>query len=103
MEGAIGGVIICSLSFLLYGFIIGQIFDATPSYPALALVGAILSVISQCGDLIASLIKRQFGIKDYGWVFPGHGGVMDRFDSIIAIAPFLYFLSASSPFFQIFF
>lgn len=103
VEGAVGGVIICSLSFLLYGFIVGQIFDATPRYPALALVGAILSVISQCGDLIASLIKRQFGIKDYGWVFPGHGGVMDRFDSIIAIAPFLYLLSASSSFFQIFF
>jgi len=55
------------------------------------------------GDLIASLIKRHYSIKDYGWVFPGHGGVLDRFDSIIATAAFLFILVSSSDFFAVFF
>ncbi len=50
------------------------------------------SVLSQCGDLVASLIKRHYNVKDYGYIFPGHGGVLDRFDSVIAAAPFLYIL-----------
>ena len=49
-------------------------------------------MVSVCGDLLASLVKRHYGIKDYGFVFPGHGGVMDRFDSVIAVAPFLFML-----------
>ena len=56
----------------------------------LAAAGMILSVISQIGDLIASLLKREYGIKDYGKIFPGHGGVMDRFDSLITVAVFVY-------------
>ena len=58
------------------------------------IAGLIIAVISEFGDLIASLIKRHYGIKDYGTIFPGHGGVMDRFDSIIAIAPFLLMICA---------
>jgi len=61
-----------------------------------------MSIISQCGDLIASLLKRHYKIKDYGFVLPGHGGVLDRFDSIIATAPFLYFLFTISPALEIF-
>ena len=48
--------------------------------------------MSQLGDLIASAIKRDTGIKDFGWIFPGHGGFMDRFDSVMFIAPIMYIL-----------
>ena len=55
----------------------------------LGALGLLVSVLSQIGDLIASLIKRERDVKDYGKIFPGHGGVMDRFDSVIATAPLL--------------
>ena len=103
IEGAIGGIVVCILSFCLYGFIIGIIFDATPQFVPLIILGFVMAVISQCGDLIASLIKRKYSIKDYGDVFPGHGGVMDRFDSIIATAPFLFMIYTAIPYFEIFF
>ncbi len=90
VEGAIGGIVTCVLTFVLFGFIVGKISDLTPHYLRLALVGAVVSVVSMIGDLIASLIKRKYGIKDYGKLFPGHGGVMDRFDSVVATAPFLF-------------
>ena len=56
---------------------------ATPGVPATVVLGVIGSLAGQVGDLTASLLKRHSGIKDYGRVFPGHGGVMDRFDSVI--------------------
>ncbi len=102
VEGAIGGVVFCSLSFVLFGYIISLIELATPNYIELALTGLVISVISQFGDLIASLIKRQYGIKDYGKLFPGHGGVLDRFDSIIAIAPFLLMICSYPNVFSLF-
>ncbi len=86
VEGAIGGVVFCILSLVLYGFIASKVWNATPNYIALALTGLVLSVISQMGDLVMSLIKRKYGIKDYGKLFPGHGGILDRFDSILAVA-----------------
>lgn len=58
-----------------------------------AIIGASASVISQFGDLAASAIKRNFDIKDYGSLIPGHGGILDRFDSIIFTAPIVYYLS----------
>lgn len=95
VEGAIGGVVCSVLGMMLYGFIAGLIAanidgitTVVPNYLVLALSGAILSVVAQVGDLIASVIKREHGVKDYGTVFPGHGGVMDRFDSIIAVSMF---------------
>ena len=54
------------------------------------LLALVLAPLSVCGDLLASLIKRRTGIKDYGNIMPGHGGVMDRFDSVVLIAPLLY-------------
>ena len=92
VEGAIGGVVICVLSFLLYGFIVSKSFGKSADYLLFASAGLILSVISMCGDLIASLLKRRYDIKDYGNIMPGHGGVMDRFDSVIATSSFLYLL-----------
>ena len=53
--------------------------------------GLFIAFFGQIGDLVASVIKRQYGIKDYGKIMPGHGGVMDRFDSILFVAPILYF------------
>jgi phosphatidate cytidylyltransferase len=92
VEGAIGGVVFAALSFVLYGIIIRNFFnpDIELNYIAMAVAGAIVSVISQIGDLSASVIKRRFDVKDYGWVFPGHGGVLDRFDSVIFCTPFTY-------------
>ena len=95
VEGSIGGIVFAALSYVIYAVIIMKFFDPTisPNFLVMALSGAIVSVISQIGDLAASVIKRRFGIKDYGWVFPGHGGVLDRFDSVLLTAPVLYILS----------
>ena len=78
-----------------YAFIIKRFFDpsAAPNYILLAAAGAVVSVISQIGDLAASVIKRRFNVKDYGWLFPGHGGVMDRFDSVLLTSPVLLIIS----------
>ena len=93
VEGAVGGVITCIVTFVVFGWIVGAISDLTPHYLRLALVGFVASIVSMVGDLIASLLKRKYGVKDYGKLFPGHGGVMDRFDSVLATAPFLYILA----------
>ena len=95
VEGAIGGVVFAGLAFVLYALVIKNFFDASvaPNYLVMMIAGMIIAVISQIGDLIASVIKRRFGIKDYGWVFPGHGGVLDRFDSVLLTAPVLWILS----------
>lgn len=94
VEGAVSGTVCSMLITILYGFIIGKVSDSvTPNYMAITIVTILVSALSQCGDLIMSLIKRRFGIKDFGKLFPGHGGVLDRFDSIICTAAFLYFFS----------
>ena len=103
IEGSIGGIFFCALSFLLYGFIVFKIVGVTPNYPMLFIGGALLSVISQIGDLAASLIKREHDVKDYGKLMPGHGGVMDRFDSILAVAPVLLVLCGFAPAFAFFY
>ncbi len=91
VEGAVGGVVFTAVGFLVFGLIVSQ-GNASPNYILLAVSGAVISVISQIGDLIASVVKRHYGIKDYGMLFPGHGGVLDRFDSVMATAPVLYML-----------
>ena len=69
------------------GFALGT---PMPGIPAALLLGALGSYAGQIGDLVASLLKRYTGIKDYGHVFPGHGGVMDRFDSVIFVLIVMY-------------
>jgi phosphatidate cytidylyltransferase len=87
VEGAIGGVVCTFAIIMLYGFLIERFVPGVEAnYIALAILGLVLPVVSQIGDLFASLIKREAGIKDYSKLFPGHGGVMDRFDSMIAVA-----------------
>ena len=87
IEGSIGGVVGCIAVFVLYGLIAGHLTDLTPHYPALAISGLLVSVLSQVGDLFMSKIKREHTIKDFGTLFPGHGGVLDRYDSMLTIAP----------------
>ena len=62
---------------------------------ALAAIAAVGALISMVGDLAASAIKRNYDIKDYGTLIPGHGGILDRFDSVIITAPIVYFLAAT--------
>lgn len=93
IEGSLGGIAGSVLVGALYGFFLRNIME-TQMNPAIlfALIGAAGAVISQIGDLAASAIKRNYDVKDYGKLIPGHGGVLDRFDSVIATAPIIYFL-----------
>ena len=97
VEGAIGGTVFAVLFTLLYGYLIGTLTEASPQYWALGITSLVVSLLAQCGDLIMSLIKRKYGIKDYGKLFPGHGGVLDRFDSVLVTAPTIYFLTTLVP------
>lgn len=90
IEGSIGGTLGCIVFLMLYGLLLEKAFDFDISYAKLAILGVLVSPISQIGDLTASIIKRRFGIKDYGTLFPGHGGILDRLDSVIAVAPLVY-------------
>ena len=94
IEGALGGV--CGSAIvgaLLAHFLISPVMDNKDVTLIFMVIAAVGSVISQVGDLAASGIKRNQGIKDYGKLIPGHGGVMDRFDSVIFTAPIVYFLT----------
>lgn len=94
IEGAVGGVAGSVLLGLLYGYLAGGRMD-NMSNPVLsiAIICGAGAVISQIGDLAASAIKRNYDIKDYGKLIPGHGGILDRFDSVIFTAPIIYFLA----------
>ena len=94
VEGAIGGVLFAVAFTMGFLFVVQRCFGgfANANYLVWGLSGALLSILSQCGDLVASLVKRQYQIKDYGNLFPGHGGVLDRFDSVLPCAVCLYFL-----------
>ncbi|MGN0181961.1 MAG: phosphatidate cytidylyltransferase [Candidatus Ornithomonoglobus sp.] len=99
VEGSAGAVVCVALLCLLYVFIVdkcGGSFGEGPigtvEYIMAPVIGIIASALSQFGDLAASAIKRDCGIKDYGKIFPGHGGFMDRFDSVILIAPVVYYV-----------
>lgn len=110
IEGAIGGVVItAALNVLLvYLFTIGckNLYDYTifgesaMKYVYIIPISMILSLVSMLGDLSASVIKRNYGIKDYGKLIPGHGGIMDRFDSCIFVAPTLYCILSLITFFK---
>ncbi len=96
VEGFIGGIITNGIIFVLlnmaYAKLLPTLTDnaVTVNYIAVAVLGMALAVIGTLGDLSASVLKRQCGIKDYGNIMPGHGGLMDRFDSVTFVAPFLY-------------
>lgn len=94
IEGAVGGVVGAALVGALYAyFIVEPAVSEQKITWVFVLISAVGAVISQVGDLAASAIKRNHEIKDYGKLIPGHGGVMDRFDSVIFTAPMIYFLA----------
>lgn len=93
IEGAIGGIAGAGLIGLLYAFIIksrfGYVDTAMFVIPLACCIGAVFSIV---GDLAASAIKRNHDVKDYGRLIPGHGGILDRFDSVIFTAPVVYWV-----------
>lgn len=92
VEGAVGGFAGSIVFCCLYGLIMQMCFQLRVSYLLLALYGALGSIIAQIGDLSFSYIKRQYHLKDFGNILPGHGGVLDRFDSVIFCAPLIEIL-----------
>lgn len=94
IEGSIGGILGAALIGVLYAYVMIYFKKETASIiPVFAVIGGVGSMISQIGDLAASGIKRNFDVKDYGKLIPGHGGILDRFDSIIITAPIVFFLA----------
>ena len=99
VEGSIGGMTFCVLIMVGYGLICNHFLEQDASLWVFALGGFIASIVSQVGDLLMSVIKRTYGIKDYGKIFPGHGGMIDRFDSIIAVSVSLMVFTSFFDFF----
>lgn len=94
LEGCIGGVLGAALLGGLYGhFFVESVFPEQTVAWIIAFICAVGAVMSMVGDLAASAIKRNHNIKDYGKLIPGHGGIMDRFDSMTVTAPMIYFLT----------
>lgn len=94
IEGAVGGVLGAAGIGALYGiFVNGKVDTGVNFVVVFAVISAVGALISMVGDLAASAVKRNFEVKDYGKLIPGHGGIMDRFDSVIFAAPIIYFLA----------
>lgn len=94
IEGCLGGVFGAFLLSMIYTVIINQNLNFGISYWKIALSAIIFCIIGQIGDFAASTIKRYFDVKDYSNLFPGHGGMLDRIDSVMFIAPFAFCLFA---------
>ena len=93
IEGAVGGLVGAGVLGALYGVCINQFSVATVKPFVYAMICIVGGMISMVGDLAASGIKRDNGVKDYGKLIPGHGGILDRFDSVIFTAPVIYYLA----------
>jgi phosphatidate cytidylyltransferase len=99
LEGYLGGLVVGALFMVIYGLVLRQAFGMGVHLPLMALYGLLGALVTEIGDLSFSLIKRESGIKDYGKLLPGHGGMMDRFDSMVFCAPMIMLLSqCAAPF-----
>lgn len=97
IEGLIGGVLAAVLGVVIYCFVIDLAFDVKVNYAFAVTYGILCAFAGTFGDLSFSAIKRQTGIKDYGNLIPGHGGILDRFDSVVIVAPLVEILLALLP------
>ena len=93
IAGSVCGLIACAIVIFLYGLFLRYYFQIEIHPTFFSLIGLITSASSQIGDLRASLIKRTYDIKDFGKILPGHGGILDRFDSILFTIPVVYIFS----------
>lgn len=102
VEGSIGGTVFCILVMVIFGFVVEKLVpEISANLLIFAIAGVLVAVVSQIGDLSMSVIKRKYGVKDYGFIFPGHGGVLDRFDSVIAVSALLMVFSLFFNFFEL--
>ena len=101
IEGSIGGSLFCALAFVIFALITKGTGEGIGYYLIYACVGLIISVVSQLGDLSMSLVKRHYKIKDFGKLFPGHGGILDRFDSVLAVSLVLFIIFSALGVFNI--
>lgn len=90
VEGFIGGIVANIIGFWIAGWIYSMCFSVSVNYPLLIIMAVICALLGALGDLSASYIKRSCHIKDFGNIMPGHGGILDRFDSLLLVSPFLY-------------
>ena len=93
VEGGVGGIVGAALLGVIYGICVNHFAAAGINVALCGLICGVGGAISQIGDLCASAIKRNYDIKDYGTLIPGHGGILDRFDSVIFTAPIIYYLA----------
>lgn len=100
IEGSIGGIIGVMLIIVAYAYVAGNIMKVSVNIYSAIAVGFIAGIVSQFGDLCASIIKREHNVKDFGNIMPGHGGVMDRFDSLLFVAPAVYYILKFFPIFS---
>ena len=98
VEGAVGGVILAMLGMMIYAAILDLLFKFHVNYGYAVIYGLLGALCGIFGDLCFSVIKRQTGIKDYGSLIPGHGGVLDRFDSMLLVGPLVEALLILIPF-----
>lgn len=99
VEGSIGGTVFCIIGMMIFAWICSFSTEYNANILMFALAGVLASVVSQIGDLLMSYVKRHYGIKDFSQLFPGHGGVLDRFDSILAVSIALMCLTTFVDFF----
>lgn len=101
IEGSVGGTLFCVIALVVFGIVVEAFVpEITANIAVFAVGGFLIAIVSQIGDLSMSLIKRRYGIKDYGFIFPGHGGVLDRFDSVISVSALLLVFSLFLNFFE---